>query len=69
MISAQLVDALKMMGKDSGSTLDPTRVFYYSVFTSEDRLLWRARNSPHVAGGWKFSRGQRTPLSTRRESD
>ncbi|MFS7973453.1 hypothetical protein Hanom_Chr09g00856711 [Helianthus anomalus] len=39
----QLVDALEMMGKDSGSTLDPTRVFYYSGFTPEDRLLWRVQ--------------------------
>ncbi|MFS8031455.1 hypothetical protein Hanom_Chr17g01546131 [Helianthus anomalus] len=43
MIPAQLVDALKMMGKDLGSTLDPTRVFYYSVFTQEGRLLWRVQ--------------------------
>ncbi|KAF5788002.1 hypothetical protein HanRHA438_Chr10g0471981 [Helianthus annuus] len=43
MIPAQLVDALEMMGKDSGSTLDPTRVFYYSAFTPEGRLLWRVQ--------------------------
>ncbi|KAJ0533104.1 hypothetical protein HanRHA438_Chr09g0386921 [Helianthus annuus] len=43
MIRSQLVDALKMMGKDSGSTLDPTRVFYYSAFTPKGRLLWRVQ--------------------------
>ncbi|MFS7964417.1 hypothetical protein Hanom_Chr08g00750131 [Helianthus anomalus] len=39
MIPAKLVDALEMMGKDSGSTLDPTRVFYYSTFTPDGQLL------------------------------
>ncbi|MFS8034503.1 hypothetical protein Hanom_Chr17g01581881 [Helianthus anomalus] len=43
MIPAQLVDALEMLGKDLGSTLDPTRVFYYSAFTPEGRLLWRVQ--------------------------
>ncbi|MFS7904149.1 hypothetical protein Hanom_Chr01g00032611 [Helianthus anomalus] len=43
MIPAQLVDALEVMGKDSGPTLDPTRVFYYSAFTPEGRLLWRVQ--------------------------
>ncbi|MFS8001292.1 hypothetical protein Hanom_Chr13g01188621 [Helianthus anomalus] len=43
MILAQLVDALEMMGNDSGSTLDLTRVFYYSAFTPEGRLLWRVQ--------------------------
>ncbi|MFS8007786.1 hypothetical protein Hanom_Chr14g01265111 [Helianthus anomalus] len=43
MIPAQLVDALEIMGNDSDSTLDPTRVFYYSAFISEGRLLWRVQ--------------------------
>ncbi|MFS7941356.1 hypothetical protein Hanom_Chr05g00475261 [Helianthus anomalus] len=43
MIPAQLVDALEMLGKDSVSTLDPTRTFYYSAFTPEGRLLWRVQ--------------------------
>ncbi|MFS8007995.1 hypothetical protein Hanom_Chr14g01267511 [Helianthus anomalus] len=43
MIPAYLVDVLKMMGIDSGSTLDPTRVFYYSAFTPEGWLLWRVQ--------------------------
>ncbi|MFS7979204.1 hypothetical protein Hanom_Chr10g00924681 [Helianthus anomalus] len=43
MIPAQLVDALEMMGKDSGSTLDPIRVFYYNAFTPEGQLLWRVQ--------------------------
>ncbi|MFS7954109.1 hypothetical protein Hanom_Chr07g00626461 [Helianthus anomalus] len=43
MIAASLVDVLEMMGKDSGSTLDLTRVFYYSAFTPESRLLWRVQ--------------------------
>ncbi|MFS8025375.1 hypothetical protein Hanom_Chr16g01474221 [Helianthus anomalus] len=43
MIPAQLVDALEIMGKDSGSTLDLTRVFYYSAFTPDGRLLWRVQ--------------------------
>ncbi|MFS7929250.1 hypothetical protein Hanom_Chr04g00330261 [Helianthus anomalus] len=38
-----MVDALEMMRKDSGSTLDPTRVLYYSAFTPEGRLLWRVQ--------------------------
>ncbi|MFS8000757.1 hypothetical protein Hanom_Chr12g01182161 [Helianthus anomalus] len=43
MIPAQLVDTLEMMGKDSSSTLDPTRVLYYSAFTPDGRLLWRVQ--------------------------
>ncbi|MFS8008937.1 hypothetical protein Hanom_Chr14g01278731 [Helianthus anomalus] len=43
MIPAQLVDALEMMGKDPSSTIDHTRVFYYSAFTPEGRLLWRVQ--------------------------
>ncbi|MFS7969148.1 hypothetical protein Hanom_Chr09g00805791 [Helianthus anomalus] len=43
MILAQLVDALEMMGKDSTLTLDPTRVFYYSTFIPDGRLLWRVQ--------------------------
>ncbi|MFS8000669.1 hypothetical protein Hanom_Chr12g01181121 [Helianthus anomalus] len=43
MIPAQLVDALEMMRKDSGSTLDFTRVFYYSAFTPEGQFLWRVQ--------------------------
>ncbi|MFS7971791.1 hypothetical protein Hanom_Chr09g00837031 [Helianthus anomalus] len=37
------VDALEMMGKDSGSALDPTQVFYDSAFTPDGRLLWRVQ--------------------------
>ncbi|MFS7946075.1 hypothetical protein Hanom_Chr06g00531771 [Helianthus anomalus] len=43
MIPAWLVDALVMMGKNSGSTLDLNRVFYYSAFTPDGRLLWRVQ--------------------------
>ncbi|MFS8003502.1 hypothetical protein Hanom_Chr13g01214721 [Helianthus anomalus] len=38
-----MIDALEMTGKDSGSSLDLTRVFYYSAFTPEGRLLCRVQ--------------------------
>ncbi|MFS8021863.1 hypothetical protein Hanom_Chr16g01432461 [Helianthus anomalus] len=43
MIPAQMVDALEIIGKDLRSTFDSTRVFYYSAFTPEGRLLWRVQ--------------------------
>ncbi|MFS8031947.1 hypothetical protein Hanom_Chr17g01551851 [Helianthus anomalus] len=43
MIPVHLVDVLKLMGKYSGSNIDPTRVLYRSAFTPEGRLLWRVQ--------------------------
>ncbi|MFS7913792.1 hypothetical protein Hanom_Chr02g00145861 [Helianthus anomalus] len=65
MIPAQLVDALEMMGKDSGSTLDPTRVLLQFIYS---------RGSAPVEGAtpvmWQeagnFIGDSVTPLSTRR---